>query len=60
MELYYHKTDGGAEYYSTTYIECPDGHKEGTAKGIILRTDGNEIEIFAEKIKQLGFNLVIH
>lgn len=59
MQLYYHKTDGGAEYYSTTFIVCPDGSKEGTAKGIILRTDGNEIEVFADKVRAQGLKLVI-
>ena len=60
MELYYHKTDGGAEYYSTTYIECENGHKEGTFEGVIMRTDGNEIEIFTEKLKELGIKLVMN
>ena len=60
MELYYHQTDGGAEYYSTTYIECPNGHKEGTFEGVILRTDGNEIEIFTRKLQEQGLNLVIN
>lgn len=59
MQLYYHKTSGGAEYYSTTFITCPDGTKEGTFKGVIMRTDGNEIEIHAEQMKKLGIKLVI-
>ena len=59
MKLYYHKTDGGAEYYSTTYIECPNGHKEGTAAGTILRTDGNEIEVFTKKLEMQGIKLVL-
>lgn len=59
MKLYYHKTDGGAEYYSTTYIECPNGHKDGTFEGVVLRTDGNEIEVFTEKLKRQGIKLVI-
>lgn len=29
MKLYYHKTDGGAEYLTDTYIICPNGEKEG-------------------------------
>ena len=60
MKLYYHKTDGGAEYYSTTYVECPDGTKEGTFPGVVLRTDGNEIEIFTRKLENLGIKLVIN
>ena len=60
MELYYHRTGGGAEYYSTTYIECPNGHREGTAEGTVLRTDGNEIEVFTRKLDELGIKLVIN
>jgi len=30
MKMYYHKTSGGAEYLLDTFIECPNGHKEGT------------------------------
>jgi len=29
MRLYYHKTDGGAEYLMDTFIKCSNGHKEG-------------------------------
>lgn len=58
MQLYYHRTDGGAEYYSTTYTTTPDGSKEGTAP-FILRTDGNEIEVFADAIRAQGISLVI-
>lgn len=29
MKLYYHKTDGGAEYLTDTFIKFPNGHKEG-------------------------------
>ena len=29
MRLYYHKTDGGAEYLMDTFIKCPDGSNEG-------------------------------
>lgn len=60
MQLYYHKTDGGAEYYSTTFIECPNGDKEGTFPGVIMRTDGGEIEIFTERLKELGIKLKIN
>ncbi len=47
IELYYHKTGGGAEYLTDKYIECPNGHKEGTfdEANIILRIDGGELEI---------------
>jgi len=46
--LYYHKTDGGAEYLSSAYIECPNGHREGTFTAdvkVLLRVDGGELEI---------------
>ena len=59
MKLYYHKTDGGAEYYSTTYIECPNGHKEDTTEGVVLRTDGNEIEVFTGNLKKQNIKLII-
>ena len=59
MKLYYHKTDGGAEYYSTTYIECENGHREGTTDGVIMRTDGGEVELFVNNIKKQGLKLVI-
>lgn len=53
MKLYYHKTDGGAEYLTDTYIECENGHKEGHITDdtkYMVRIDGDitkdaEIEI---------------
>lgn len=60
MKLYYHKTDGGAEYYSTTYIECENGHREGTFEGVVMRTDGGEIEIFTNRLKEQGIKLVLN
>lgn len=49
-ELYYHKTDGGAEYLTDKYILCPDGHKEGIFEGatLVIRVDGNELEFIGE------------
>ena len=43
MKLYYHKTDGGAEYLTDKYVLCTNGHKEGIFKGAkyIVRIDGN-------------------
>ena len=43
MRLYYHKTDGGAEYLTDKYVLCPTGHKEGIFEGAkyIVRIDGN-------------------
>ena len=49
IKLYYHKTDGGAEYLMDNFIKCPDGSKEGILKGskYIIRIDG-DIEKDAE------------
>ena len=44
MKLYYHKTDGGAEYLTDTFIECPNGHKEGNVNfdtKYVIRIDGD-------------------
>jgi hypothetical protein len=44
MKLYYHKTNGGAEYLTDTYIDCENDHKEGTFTDktkYIIRIDGN-------------------
>ena len=50
MELYYHKTDGGAEYY------CTKKDKPDTS---VVRTDGDELEVFNPVfIKQAGFKKV--
>ncbi len=29
IQLYHHKTDGGAEYLMDTYLKGANGHKEG-------------------------------
>jgi hypothetical protein len=50
MRLYYHKTDGGAEYLTDTFIECENGHQEGVVNNetkYIVRIDG-DIEKDAE------------
>lgn len=49
MELYYHKTDGGAEYYSV----------ERGGRGF-MRTDGNEIEFFPDRLEKGGPRLIVH
>lgn len=44
IPLYYHKTDGGAEYLFDTYIECDNDHKEGVINDqtkYIVRIDGD-------------------
>ena len=47
MKLYYHQTDGGAEYYSI----------ERGGRGF-MRTDGNEIELFPDRLE--GPRLIVH
>ena len=43
ITLYFHRTDGGAEYYTDKFIVCANGDKEGIFEGasIILRIDGD-------------------
>lgn len=60
MKLYYHRTDGGAEYYCAEYILGQNGHKEGKTGTALLRTDGGEIEIFTEQLKRLNIKLVLN
>ena len=51
MELYLHRTDGGAEYYTTE----PDN-----LKTTVLRTDGDELEIMNfEQLSEAGFKTVV-
>ena len=47
-ELYYHKTDGCAEYLTNKYILCSNGEKEGIFENadLIIRIDGGEIEVY--------------
>lgn len=44
MKLYYHKTDGGAEYYCLKPVA--EGSEEGKMTTAVLRVDGDELEIF--------------
>lgn len=43
IQLYHHKTDGGAEYLTDAFLLCSNGHKEGIFKGakFIVRIDGD-------------------
>ena len=43
MKLYYHKTDGGAEYLMDKRCKNPDGSWEGVVKGAkyVVRIDGD-------------------
>ena len=47
MKLYYHKTDGGAEYYCLKSVEGTD---EGDMYSAVLRTDGDEIELLTKNL----------
>ena len=41
--LYYHQTDGGAEYLTDVHNESGEGIFDGAS--ILIRVDGNELEI---------------
>ena len=55
MKLYHHKTDGGAEYLTDTFIVCPNGHEEGVLNDetrYVVRIDGDitkDAEMIAAK-----------
>ena len=57
MRLYYHKTDGGAEYYCTSYVD--ENSDEGDMRTAILRVDGNEFELNTRKLAELGIDVII-
>ena len=48
MKLYYHKTDGGAEYLTDTFI------KRGVTKGSVVTYFGSNVEKFASEFRKLG------
>lgn len=48
MKLYYHKTDGGAEFYCLRPIA--EGDDEGDLHYAVLRTDGDEIELLVRNL----------
>ena len=56
MKLFYHKTDGGAEYYCLTAI---DGTEEGDMRTAIMRTDGDEIEMNTYKLAEKGIRVIV-
>lgn len=54
MRMYYHKTSGGAEYLTDTYVVCPNGEREGTIRDarIVVRIDGDitrDAEVFLRR-----------
>lgn len=57
MKLYYHKTDGGAEYYCLTKVVGTED--EGDMNTAILRTDGNEFELNTFKLYTNGIDVLI-
>lgn len=67
MKLYYHKTDGGAEYLLDTFLKCPNGRKEGTINDstkYVVRIDGNiekdvELTVRKEECPHLAMKLTI-
>lgn len=50
MKLYYHKTDGGAEYYCTKAVA---GTTEGDMSSAVLRVDGGEIEVITRNTNNI-------
>lgn len=56
MKLYYHKTDGGAEYYCLKHIE---GSDEGDLRYAVMRTDCNELELFMANLADEHIRVVI-
>lgn len=66
MKLYYHKTDGGAEYYCLRNIDqtgrnpFPDKpSEEGDTSTWILRTDGWELEVNMNRLIEHNIKIVI-
>ena len=64
MKLYYHKTDGGAEYLCLQnvkqYYGIEGGDEEGAMPTAIIRTDGDEIEIYTERLKENSIKLNVN
>ncbi len=56
MKLYYHKTDGGAEYYCLDHIANSD---EGDGTTWVLRTDGDEFEINTRNLAEKKVSVII-
>lgn len=56
MKLYYHKTDGGAEYYCLKSLGDSD---EGDLRTAVLRTDGDEIELYTSSLTEHNIKVII-
>ena len=58
MRLYYHKTSGGAEYLTDTFIECENGHREGHTNfdtKYVVRIDGDikkDVELYDRAVEE--------
>lgn len=53
MEVFYHKTDGGAEYLSV------NPERQRFWDGVIARVDGNEFEVYQRALEEMGVTLKI-
>lgn len=57
MKLYYHKTDGGAEYYC---LKSLGDSGEGDLRTAVLRTDGgDEFELLTNSLTEHNIKVVI-
>lgn len=56
MKLYYHKTDGGAEYYCLNSLGDSD---EGDLRTAVLRTDGDEFELLTNNLTEHNIKVII-
>jgi hypothetical protein len=47
IKLYYHRTDGGAEYLMDSYAEMENGHREGILQNskYVVRIDDPQLII---------------
>lgn len=66
MKLYYHQTDGGAEYYCLQNIDqtgrnpfADHPSEEGDTTTWILRTDGGEFELNTQRLAEAGITVII-
>lgn len=56
MKLYYHQTDGRAEYYCLTPVKDTD---EGDITTWVLRTDGDEFELNTNNLANKSIRVII-
>lgn len=61
INLYYHKTSGGAEYLTDKFTVCLNGHREGIFDGAeyIVRLDGSpELSVQNRQLKEAAPDLL--